>query len=196
MHSIDTWEFEGKWKGSEPWWKQKWTHTTDIWIKAGNSENSQCFGNQTWGQNAFSLLLRQKEIHTLTHSQSLGNYTKILNSVKHKNIQEHDVAGVVGESTVRMQWIENTVWCTNLSSIFKHVIWYQFSSATASPRNPPGILNGTFQRVLFLFSDRCLLRMLPHKRKQWKGTQQQSVAAWTQLGAKQNRKTKRWLLLH
>lgn len=31
------------------------------------------------------------------------------------------------------------------------------------PRNPSGILNETFQTVLFLFSDRCLLRTLPHK---------------------------------
>lgn len=37
------------------------------------------------------------------------------------------------------------------------------------PRNPSGILNGTFRRVLFLFSDRCMLRMLPHKENNGKG---------------------------
>lgn len=31
-----------------------------------------------------------------------------------------------------MQYCKHTVWCTNLSSIFKHKIWYQFTSATAS----------------------------------------------------------------
>lgn len=36
------------------------------------------------------------------------------------------------------------------------------------PRNPSGILNGTFRRVLFVFSDRRLLRTLPHKENNGK----------------------------
>lgn len=36
------------------------------------------------------------------------------------------------------------------------------------PSNPSGILDGTFRRVLFLFSDRCLLRTLPHKENNGK----------------------------
>lgn len=71
-------------------------------VKTGSMESLQCFGSQTSGQNAFNLLLRQKETHTLIHSQSLSNYIKILNSVK-QTLQHMMLLVFVGEATGGLQ---------------------------------------------------------------------------------------------
>lgn len=56
------------------------------------------------------------------------------------------------------------------------------------PHNPPGILNGTFQGVLFLFRDSACSGRYHIKKTMERNTA--AAAASTQLVAKQNRKTK------
>lgn len=56
------------------------------------------------------------------------------------------------------------------------------------PRNPSGIQNGTFRRVLFLFSDRCLLRTLPWKENN--GEEHCSCSRFTTIRSKAKQENK------
>lgn len=138
-------------------------------MKTGNQESSQCFGTLA-KMHLASLRATYKLIHTQSFMKIYQNtkFSKI-NTLWHMS---RLCTGVVQGATVRVTERKihtvNTQFDVQTCPVYLNT-WYDTNSPVQSrPCNASGILNGTFRRVLFLFSDRCLLRTLPHKENNGK----------------------------